>query len=66
MLLLEIALGILYTIFKRRQHHRFFGALHRAVSVDDAARDRSMSPDGDVICSIKAIAAGMIEVIVGI
>jgi hypothetical protein len=66
MLLLKIAFGIFQATYEWRQHGRFFGALHRAVNVDHAAGDRSMRPDGDIICSIKGIAVGMVEVIVGI
>src|ERR1700688_773924 len=44
----------------------FSAALHSAISAHDAGRDRSMSPNLDIVCSIKGIAGGMIEVIVGI
>src|ERR1700686_88805 len=63
---LKVGFGIFHASFEWGEHGRFFSALQRAVSVHHAARDRGMSPDGDVVCSIKGIAAGMIEVIVRI
>src|ERR1035438_4822910 len=66
MLPLKIALGIFHATFEWGEHGRFFRALHRAVSIHDAPRNCSVSPDGHVVCSVKGIAAGMVEVIVGI
>jgi hypothetical protein len=63
---LKIALGVFHATFEWRQHGRFFGTLHRGVSVHDAARDGCISPERSMVCSIKQIAGGMIEVIVGI
>lgn len=53
-------------IFEWREHCRFFSALHWGIGIRDAARDRSMSPNLDIVCSIKGIAGGMIEVMVRI